>query len=178
MGWMSKVFSSFGVDIARTVGNVLDELTTTDEEIELTKVQQEKVKAAFSTRMQELLNQLDKQQAEHEENLENELTERLKIDMKSDSFLSKNIRPAAMAFLTAVVSIMAFATVFNGSLSQNQLTALKEWIPFFSTIMLTVYTFYFGSRGIEKIQKIRMTGAAEREKIKRRNVSSDLEPKG
>ncbi len=52
------------------------------------------------------------------------------------------------------------------NLSTQQLQALKEWIPFFSTLMLTVYAFYFGSRGIEKVQKIRAAGSVDMEKVK------------
>ena len=178
MGWISKVFSSFGVDIAKTVGNVVDELVTSDEELALTENQRRQIEATFKVRMQELFIQLDKQQAAHEENLENELTERLKIDMKSDSLLSKNVRPLAMVFLTVVVSILAFFTVFNESLTDNQLAALKEWIPFFTTLMITVYGFYFGSRGLEKIQKIRASGEAEKARLQSTSLSADLEPKG
>ena len=52
----------------------------------------------------------------------------------------------------------------------------KDWIPFLHTTMLTIYGFYFGSRGFEKIQKIR---ASRTDSSKLRNMvpSFDQEPK-
>ncbi|TQV74218.1 hypothetical protein FKG94_16560 [Exilibacterium tricleocarpae] len=178
MGWFSRLFSNIGVDLTATVGKVIDDLVTSDEEIALTEVQKLKIQTAYEIEMKALLVRLDKQQAEHERNLEAELTERLQLDMKSDSWLSKNIRPMALIFLTATISILAFFTVFDADLTDAQLRALKEWIPFFSTIMLTVYAFYFGSRGLEKIQKIRAAGAADVEKAKKRQVDLEREPRG
>ena len=121
MAWYSKLFSAVGVDLASTVGKVVDELVTSDEEVALTENQKLKIKTAYEVKMRELLVNLDKQQAEHEENLEGELTQRLKIDMKSDSWLSKNIRPMALIFMTITVAILAFFTVFDSDLSEKQL---------------------------------------------------------
>ncbi|MEE8056454.1 MAG: 3TM-type holin [Pseudomonadales bacterium] len=160
MGWLSKIFSSTGVNVITSVGKVIDDLVTSDEEIALTDIQKSKIKAAYNVKMQELMTTLDQQAAEHEEKMENELTERLKLDMKSDSWLSKNIRPMALIFMTVVVAILAFFTIFNKTLTGEQLTTLQAWIPFFQTIMLVIYGFYFGSRGLEKIQKIRASNQA------------------
>jgi hypothetical protein len=178
MAWYSKLFSAIGVDLAQTVGSVIDELVTSDEEMQLTQNQKLKIKTAYEVQMREMLVKLDRQQAEHEENLEKELTERLKLDMKSDSWLSKNVRPMALIFTTLVVSITAMCTIFDSNLTQQQLEALKEWQPFFTNLMMVIYGFYFGSRGLEKIQKIRSSGLAETEKAKRRLDSLGLEPKG
>ncbi|MDQ7016424.1 MAG: hypothetical protein Q9N68_08615 [Gammaproteobacteria bacterium] len=156
MGWFSSLFSSVGVDLISSVGKVVDDLVTSDEEIALTEIQQAKIKAAYDIKIQELMIELDRQAADHEAKMESELTERLKLDMKSDSFLSKNIRPMALIFMTAVVSVLAFYTVFSGDLTATQLSALEEWIPFFQILMVVMYGFYFGSRGLEKMQKMRV----------------------
>jgi hypothetical protein len=158
MGWLSKIFSATGVDVVTSVGKVLDDLITSDEEIALSEIQKSKIKAAYNVNMKELMMKIDRQAAEHEENLENELSERLKLDMKSDSWLSKNIRPMALIFMTLVVSVLAFFTIFDSSLIDTQQETLKSWIPLFQTLMLVIYGFYFGSRGLEKIQKIRSAG--------------------
>jgi len=175
MGWLSKIFSSVGVNVISSVGKVVDDLVTSDEEIALTDIQKSKIKAAYNVKIQELMTQLDRQAAEHEETMEKELTERLKLDMKSDSWLSKNIRPMTLIFMTLVVSLLAFLTIFNSSFNQEQLATIQSWIPFFQTIMLTIYGFYFGSRGLEKIQKIRATGSAESKGL---IVSREQEPRG
>lgn len=177
MGWLSKIFSGTTVDLVSTVGKALDDLVTSDEELKLTEIQQQKIKTAYRIRMQELLMQMDREAALHEENMEQELTERLRLDMKSDSWLSKNIRPMTLIFMTVVVSLLAFSTIFSGVLSAEQISMVKDWIPFFQTVMLTIYGFYFGSRGFEKIQKIR--SAKQNSSALKNMVSSfEQEPKG
>ncbi|MFT4937488.1 MAG: hypothetical protein ACI88A_000505 [Paraglaciecola sp.] len=161
MGWLSKIFSATGVDVVASVGKVIDDLVTSDEEIALSDIQKSKIKAAYNVKMKELMINIDRQAAEHEENLETQLTERLKLDMKSDSWLSKNVRPMTLIFMTMVVSILAFFTIFNSSLNTTQQATLDSWIPLFQTLMLVIYGFYFGSRGLEKMQKIRSAGQTE-----------------
>lgn len=86
--------------------------------------------------------------------------ERLKTDMTSDSWLSKNVRPLSLIFLTVAVTALAYGTIFNSELTEAQQSALDVWVPFFTMLMLTVYGFYFGSRGLEKIQKVRSGSTA------------------
>lgn len=177
MGWLSKIFSGTTVDVVSTVGKALDDLVTSDEEMALTHIQQQKIKTAYRLRLQEVLMQMDREAAMHEENMEQELTERLRLDMKSDSWLSKNIRPMTLIFMTSVVSLLAFLSIFNSSLNSGQLDMVKDWIPFFQTIMLTIYGFYFGSRGFEKIQKIR-AASDKNSRLKNLVSSYEQEPKG
>jgi hypothetical protein len=42
MGWLSKIFSSVGVNVISSVGKVVDDLITSDEELELTDIQKKK----------------------------------------------------------------------------------------------------------------------------------------
>ena len=121
MAWLSKIFSAVGVKLVSTIGKVMDDLITSDEEIALTENQKLKIQKAYEVKMRELLVDLDRQQAQHEENLEDELTARLQLDMKSDSWLSKNIRPMALIFMSATVAVLAFFTVFDSNLADAQL---------------------------------------------------------
>ena len=178
MSWISAIFSRVGVNLVETVGKVVDDLVTSDEEIALTEIQKAKIKAAYTVRMRELFVELDRQQAAHEENLEAELSERLKLDMKSDSWLSKNIRPMALVFMTVVVAILSLFTIFDSGLTDKQLEALKTWIPFFQMVMMAIYGFYFGSRGLEKISKIRASGEVEKARAAAGRFDADLEPRG
>ena len=66
-----------------------------------------------------------------------------------------------LIFMTLTVSILAFLTIFKSGFTADQINTIKEWIPFFQTIMLTIYGFYFGSRGLEKLQKIRASSGAK-----------------
>jgi hypothetical protein len=178
MSWLSAIFSSAGVNVISTVGKVIDDLVTSDEEIALTEIQKAKIKAAYNVKLQELMVDLDKQAAKHEENMESELTSRLKLDMKSDSWLSKNIRPMTLIFMTLSVSILAFFTIFKSGFSTDQIKTIEAWIPFFQTIMLTIYGFYFGSRGLEKIQKIRASSQTDKQRKDSSALFFNQEPRG
>ncbi|MFC3123214.1 hypothetical protein [Agaribacter flavus] len=179
MSWFSKLFSSVGVDLTATVGKVVDELVSSDEEMALTEIQKMKIKKAYEVELKQIMSEMDRRQKEHEESLEATLTERLKLDMKSDSWLSKNIRPMALIFLTVVVSLLAAFSMFGLSdISENQRQIISDWTDFFGTIMMVVYGFYFGSRGLEKIQKIRSSGQTEQTKARGSTAGADLEPRG
>lgn len=81
--------------------------------------------------------------------LEQELTKRHELDMKSDSWLSKNVRPMTLVFLLFVFVIITF---FDGNIGQFGLN--ESYIPVYETLLSLVFTFYFGSRGIEKAVKM------------------------
>ena len=70
-------------------------------------------------------------------------------DMKSDSWLSKNTRPLALAFLTLSAVLMMAVDSFH-----LQFDVDEAWINLLKTLLVTVYVAYFGSRGAEKITKI------------------------
>ena len=77
-----------------------------------------------------------------------EVTKRWSADMMSDSWLSKNIRPLSLAFLT----ITLFVYIILDS-SLEGFTIGSEWIDLLSSLLLVVYGGYFGARSAEKITK-------------------------
>ena len=79
-----------------------------------------------------------------------EVTKRWQSDMASDSWLSKNIRPLSLAFLT--VSLFIYI-ILDSSMQGFKID--KEWIDLLSSLLLLVYGGYFGARAIEKITKMR-----------------------
>ena len=82
----------------------------------------------------------------YQQSSEAELTERLKIDMSSDNWLSKNIRPASLIFITTVITIL---TLFDGNIGTFEFNV--AYIDLWQALLIMQFTFYFGSRGIEKI---------------------------
>jgi hypothetical protein len=80
---------------------------------------------------------------------EEELTKRLEIDMTSDSWLSKNVRPLSLVFMTLMVTFFAFTDGNIGQFSINE-----SYVKLYEGLLLTVYMFYFGSRGVEKTMKL------------------------
>lgn len=72
------------------------------------------------------------------------LTERMKADMSSDSWLSKNIRPMVLIFLLAAYTGFAIASMFDYETRGNYVELLGNW-------GMVVMSFYFGGRSLEKI---------------------------
>jgi hypothetical protein len=75
---------------------------------------------------------------------QNNLTDRLKADMSSDSWLSKNIRPATLIFLLFAYSGFAVASIFGHETRGAYVELLGQW-------GMLVMSFYFGGRTMEKI---------------------------
>jgi hypothetical protein len=70
-------------------------------------------------------------------------------DMRSDSWLSKNTRPLTLIFLTLAMTIFVI-------LDSTVLLEIKTgWVSLLEALLITVYVAYFGSRGAEKITKIK-----------------------
>ena len=70
-------------------------------------------------------------------------------DMKSDSWLSKNVRPLTLIFLTVTTVALIYLDSFDKSVSVP-----SEWIELLKSLLLGVYIAYFGSRGLEKYKTI------------------------
>lgn len=79
------------------------------------------------------------------DNIENqELTKRLEADMKSDSWLSKNIRPMTLLIILAGYFIFAFMSAFGLDANEAYVSLLGQW-------GMLIMSFYFGGRTLEKI---------------------------
>tara|TARA_B110000046_G_C12929235_1_gene370714 strand:- start:512 stop:919 length:408 start_codon:yes stop_codon:yes gene_type:complete len=128
---MSKIISWLTGGLIKEIGSVIDSLTTTKEE-----------KLEIKKQLQVILEKA-------EANAQVEVTARWKSDMSSDSFLSKNIRPMVLIYLTFIFSVLAFA---DGNIGHFKIAA--EYIPIFQTLLVTVYGAYFVGRSWEKSRKI------------------------
>jgi len=127
---MSKLLNFLGGGIVEKVGNVIDNLSTSDEE-----------RLAAKQAMEEVLMQAESQAQE-------QVTRRWEADMKSDNWLSKNIRPLICIFLTAMFVIIS---IFDGNAGGFKIS--PAYIPIYQTLLITVYGAYFAGRSIEKIKK-------------------------
>ena len=100
------------------------------------------------------MSELDKEHAlkllEHDMLDSKEISKRWSSDMISDSWLSKNVRPIIVMFLTIM---MTFCVIADSSF--DSFDVKTHWIDLLASLLLLVYGAYFGSRGLEKITKIR-----------------------
>jgi hypothetical protein len=127
---MKKLIQLITGGLIKDIGGVIDKLTTTDEE-----------RLQAKQKIQELLEEADK-------DAQQQVTERWKYDMQSDSWLSKNIRPLTLVFLTVMFTLLAFT---DGNIGEFSIQ--KEYIPIFQTLLITVYGAYFVGRTWEKSKK-------------------------
>ena len=77
------------------------------------------------------------------------VTERWSSDMASDSYLSKNVRPLSLIFLTIATVVLIYLDSFNA-----EVVVPSEWIELLKSLLLGIYIAYFGSRGLEKYKAI------------------------
>ena len=68
--------------------------------------------------------------------------------MTSDSWLSKNIRPMVLIYLTFVFSVLSFA---DGNIGDFKVD--ESYTPIFQSLLITVYGAYFVGRTWEKNKK-------------------------
>ena len=127
---MKKLIQLITGGLVKDIGGVIDKLTTTDEE-----------RLQAKQKIQELLEEADK-------DAQQQVTERWKYDMQSDSWMSKNIRPLTLVFLTVMFTLLAFT---DGNIGEFSIQ--KEYIPIFQTLLITVYGAYFVGRTWEKNKK-------------------------
>ena len=130
MSILGKIFSSGTGELIKNVGDVVDNLTTTDEERLEAKQKLKDMIMGYEAQMQK------------------EVTERWKFDMQSDSWLSKNIRPMVLIFL--VVSTIILIFIDGGVIS---FIVEPSWINLLQITLLTVISAYFGGRSYEKVKK-------------------------
>ena len=129
MGILNKLFNSG--DVIKQVGGVLDNLTTS---------KQEKLEAK---------KQIKQVVLDYEKSMQKEVTSRWLSD-NNGSLLTKNIRPLALAFLTFMFVLIS---VFSGNIGQFNIQ--EEFIPVYQTLLIVIYTAYFGGRSFEKIKNKR-----------------------
>ena len=130
MSILTNLFSGGAADLVKSVGGVLDNLTTTKEE-----------KLAAEQKIQNLI-------ANYEVEIEKNITSRWTADMNSDSWLSKNVRPLVLIFLVVSTVLMIF--IDAGAIS---FTVEEKWTDLLQLVFITVIGDYFGGRSFEKRNK-------------------------
>jgi len=77
-------------------------------------------------------------------NEQNNVSDRWKTDLGSDSWLSKNIRPMTLIFILGVYTTFAGFSAFNVNVNQAYVELLGQW-------GMLIMSAYFGGRTLEKI---------------------------
>ena len=129
MSIIGKIFSSGAGDLVKNVGGVIDNLTTSKEE-----------KLEAERKVKELI-------ANYEIEMEKNITSRWEADLKSDSWLSKNVRPMTLIFLIVCTMLLIF--IDAGALNFE---VKSSWVDLLQLVLITVIGAYFGGRSFEKVK--------------------------
>jgi len=127
---LNKIFSSGAADLVKGVGNVIDNLHTSAEE-----------KLAAEAKIKDMI-------MGYEAEMQKQVTERWKLDMNSDSWLSKNIRPLVLIFLVVCTMLLIF--IDAGKINFN---VKDSYVDLLQLVLITVIGAYFGGRSLEKVKK-------------------------
>ena len=130
MSILTSIFSSGATELVKGVGGVIDNLHTSKEE-----------KLAAEQKVKELI-------ASYEVQMEKEISSRWNADMKSDSWLSKNVRPLVLVFLVIATVLLIF--IDAGAISFD---VEPKWTDLLQLVLITVIGAYFGGRSLEKTKK-------------------------
>tara|TARA_R110000787_G_scaffold94903_4_gene197797 strand:- start:4 stop:396 length:393 start_codon:yes stop_codon:yes gene_type:complete len=130
MSILTKLLSGGAAKLVESVGGVIDNLHTSKDE-----------KLAAELKIKELVSNYEVQ-------MEKEISSRWEADMKSDSWLAKNIRPLVLAFLVVSTVLMIF--IDAGTI--NFIVEAK-WTDLLQIVLITVIGAYFGGRSLEKVKK-------------------------
>ena len=87
-------------------------------------------------------------------NEENNVSDRWKADMASDSWLSKNIRPGTLIYILTAYLIFAGLSAAGINVQEAYVSLLGQW-------GMLVMTAYFGGRTVEKVMELRGKGKSE-----------------
>ena len=127
---LSKLSTGGATELIKGVGGVIDNLHTSGEE-----------KLEAERKIKELV-------ANYEIEMEKNITSRWEADLKSDSWLSKNVRPMVLIFLIVCTMLLIF--IDAGAIKFN---VKDSYIDLLQLVLITVIGAYFGGRSLEKVKK-------------------------
>ena len=127
---LGGLLSGGAADLVKGVGGVIDDLHTSEEE-----------RLAAEQKIKEII-------ANYEVEMEKNITNRWQADLKSDSWLSKNVRPMVLIFLIVCTMLLIF--IDAGALKFN---VKDSYIDLLQMVLITVIGAYFGGRSLEKVKK-------------------------
>jgi len=127
---IGNLLSKGTAELVKNVGGVIDNLHTSAEE-----------KLDAERKIKDMI-------MGYEAEMQKQVTERWKVDMNSDSWLSKNIRPLVLVFLVVATVLLIF--IDAGVLSFK---VQDKWTDLLQLVLITVIGAYFGGRSLEKVKK-------------------------
>ena len=127
---LGNLLSGGAAELVKGVGGVIDDLHTSEEE-----------RLAAEQKIKEII-------ANYEVEMEKNITNRWQADLKSDSWLSKKVRPMTLIFLIVCTMLLIF--IDAGAINFN---VKDSYVDLLQLVLITVIGAYFGGRSFEKVKK-------------------------
>ena len=127
---IGNLLSKGTAELVKNVGGVIDNLHTSAEE-----------KLDAERKIKDMI-------MGYEAEMQKQVTERWKLDMNSDSWLSKNIRPLVLVFLVVATVLLIF---IDAGVITFQVQ--DKWTDLLHLVLITVIGAYFGGISLEKVKK-------------------------
>lgn len=128
----------FGIDEVVKIGlNIIDKVIPDPNQ-----------KAAAQLALEQLAQQGELAKLQADINEQNNVSDRWKADLSSDSWLSKNVRPMTLVALLVAYFIFATASAFDLNVKQSYVELLGQMI-------MLIVSAYFGGRTLEKIMAMK-----------------------
>ena len=105
-------------------------------------------KAAAQLELQKLAQEGKLAELQADMNEQNNISDRWKADLASDSWLSKNIRPMSLIAIFTGYFLFAMMAAFGYEANEAYVTLLGNW-------GMLVFGAYFGSRSLEKVAQMK-----------------------
>ena len=127
---LNKILGDGASKLLESAGSIVDNLVTTDAE-----------KKEAKRKLKELV-------LNHQAKIESNITDRWKVDMASDSWLSKNVRPLVLVFVIVCTMLLIF--IDAGFIDFK---VESKWVDLLQLLLITIVASYFGGRSLEKVKK-------------------------
>jgi len=151
LGLLSSAIQAKGKDVVeKTLGVKITDNPSPEEVAKLRQLQYEHEENLLELGIKKA--ELEQRELESllaaQANQENNVSDRWKADMASDSWLSKNIRPGTLIYILTAYLIFAGMSAAGIEVQEAYVSLLGQW-------GMLVMTAYFGGRTVEKVMEMR-----------------------
>jgi hypothetical protein len=151
LGLLSSAIQAKGKEVVEsTFGVKIPDAPTPEDVAKLRQLQYDHEERLIELGIQKAKQDLEtlKVFAQAAQNEDNNVSDRWKADMSSDSWLSKNIRPLSLVAIFVGYFLFAMMSAFGLNANQSYVTLLGNW-------GMLIMSAYFGGRTIEKLAEMR-----------------------
>lgn len=136
--------------VEQKTGVKLDQPLSAEDTLKLRQYEMDHEEELLRLRIEEKKLSIEELQAfaSAAQNEDNNVTDRWKSDMASDSWLSKNIRPMSLIAIFAGYFLFSMMSAFGYNANESYVSLLGQW-------GMLIMGAYFGGRTIEKLAEMR-----------------------